>query len=92
MKKKVFILVFLVILVISAFNYYNNMKKISSLKQDIDRLNDQIQVNLDKQENLKKQLANLDNEEFIEKVARTKLGLVKPGEVLVVPVEDKKDK
>jgi cell division protein FtsB len=36
---------------------------------------------------LKTRLENVDDLEYIERIAREKLGLVKPGETLLIPVE-----
>jgi len=42
-------------------------------------------------EQLQKQIQNSDSKEYIEEVAREKLGLVKPGEKLLIPVESIKE-
>ncbi|HKL76007.1 MAG TPA: septum formation initiator family protein [Halanaerobiales bacterium] len=89
MKKKLIIGVALVIFLISLFNFYTNHQKVEKLKTQINNLNQEINKAEKKNEELNEKLINVQSDEFIEKAARTKLGLVKPGEVLVIPVEEK---
>ena len=91
MKKKLTVIILLVIIVVASFNYYTNFKKINKLESEISKLNKEIESSKQKNEKLNEQLVNINDEEFIEKVARTKLGLVKPGEVLVIPVKDQEN-
>lgn len=91
MKKKLIIGIVLVIFLISIFNFYTNYKKINKLETQVHNLNQEIKEAEEKNEELNEKLINVQSEEFIEKTARTKLGLVKPGEVLVIPVEEKKE-
>ena len=91
MKKKLLVIILLVIIVVASFNYYTNFKKINKLESEISKLNKEIESSKQKNEKLNEQLVNINDEEFIEKVARTKLGLVKPGEVLVIPVKDQEN-
>jgi cell division protein FtsB len=37
---------------------------------------------------LEEELNNINNPEYIERIAREELGLVKPGELLLIPVEE----
>lgn len=92
MKKKLIIGVALVIFLFSLFNFYTNHQKIEKLETQINNLNQEIRKAEEKNKELNKKLINVQSEEFIEKTARTKLGLVKPGEVLVIPVEEKEEK
>ncbi|MGM0438490.1 MAG: FtsB family cell division protein [Bacillota bacterium] len=92
MKKELIIGIVFVILVISIFNFYTNHKKIDNLEAEINNLSQEIQEAKEKNEELNEKLVDVQSDEFIEKTARTKLGLVKPGEVLVIPVEEKNDR
>lgn len=91
MRKKIAVIILLIIIVLAGFNYYTNIKKINQLKTKISELNKEIESSREKQANLKVQLKDIDNKDFVERIARTKLGLVKPGEILVIPVEEKKE-
>lgn len=92
MKKKIIIGIAFIFLLISLFNFYTNYQKIDKLETKISDLNQEIEKAEKRNENLKEKLVNVQSDEFIEKTARTKLGLVKPGEVLVIPVEENEDK
>ena len=88
MKKKIMIIALLVIVTVISYNYYKNYQQINNLESQIESLNTEIEKTKEENENLNEQLVNIENNEFVEKVARTKLGLVKPGEVLLIPIEE----
>ncbi len=75
------------------FKFYINYQKINDLKSEITQLKQNIEETQVENEELKKQLQGMNDLDYIEKVARQKLGLVKPGELLLIPVEkeNKKD-
>ena len=89
--KKLLVIILILIIVFVGINYYNNIKKINELQLKIDNLNSKIESSKEEKNELQKELENINNRDFIEKIAREKLGLVKPGEVLVVPVEEKNE-
>ncbi|RCW52698.1 MULTISPECIES: FtsB family cell division protein [Halanaerobium] len=80
-----------VIAVIAAFNFYQNMAKINHLENQIQKIEAEIAEAEAKNQKLKEQLENSDSHEYIEEVAREKLGLVKPGEKMFIPVEENED-
>ena len=92
MKKKLLIVILIFIVGFSTFNFYSNYKKINSLETEIHNLNSKIKQAQKKNQELKEKMVNVQSNEFIEKNARTKLGLVKPGEVLVIPIDESKNK
>ena len=55
------------------------------VKREIGQLKEQQRVLLQQQNALEKELISLQNPEIIEKFARESLGMVKPGEIFVVP-------
>ncbi|RAK05125.1 cell division protein FtsB [Halanaerobium saccharolyticum] len=85
------ITIVIVIAVVAAFNFYQNMTKMSQLENQIEEIEAQIAKAEAENEKLKKQLANSDSNEYIEEVAREKLGLVKPGEKMFIPVEEEEN-
>ena len=91
MKKKTVSIILIIVIVLAGINFYSNIRKIHKLKSRIEKLNHEITLSMEKQNKLKEQLENVNDEEFIESVARTKLGLVKPGEVLVIPIKEKNE-
>ena len=92
MKKKIVIIFLLIVVAVISYNYYRNYQQISSLESQIQSLNTEIEKTKEENEKLNKQLVNIENNEFVEKIARTKLGLVKPGEVLLIPIEEENKK
>jgi cell division protein FtsL len=76
-----------IIALIAAFNFYQNMTRITQIENKIEKIEAEIAKTAAENEQLQKQIQNSDNKEYIEEVAREKLGLVKPGEKLLIPVE-----
>ncbi len=76
----VFLLLYLLISFITHFN------KLYALQGDIKEIERQVEEIKIKNEELRKQLKQVQSDSYIEQVAREKLGLVKPGETRIVPV------
>ncbi len=85
----VVITVVVVITIIAAFNFYQTIEKMNHLEKEIKETEKQITEAEAENQKLKEQIENSNNYEYIEEVAREKLGLVKPGEKLLIPVEAK---
>lgn len=83
----VVISIVVIIALIAAFNFYQNMTKLNQLQNKINEIESQIAEAEAENEKLKRQLENSNSYEYIEEVAREKLGLVKPGEKMFIPVE-----
>ena len=77
-----------VIVIIALFNFWQNMQKMSKLEKEINNIKEEIAAAEAENEELREQLENTNDPEYIEEVAREKLGLVKPGEMLLIPVEE----
>jgi cell division protein DivIC len=67
------------------FSFLIGGYQIGQIKKEITQHNIQKERLLKQQEDLEKELAFLQEPEMIEKLARESLGMVKPGEILVVP-------
>ena len=78
-----------VIVIVAAFNFWQNIEKMNHLQSKIDEMEEKIEKAEAENKELREQLENTNDPEYIEEVAREKLGLVKPGEMLLVPVEEK---
>lgn len=87
----VVITIIAVIAVIAAFNFYQNMTRINQIETQIKEIETQISQAEAKNKKLQNQIENSNNNEYIEEVAREKLGLVKPGEKLLIPVESENE-
>lgn len=77
----IFLLFYLVI------SFFTHFQKLYVLQKDIKEVESQLQVLSSKNDELKKQLKQVQSDAYIEQVAREKLGLVKPGESRIVPVQ-----
>ena len=62
--------------------------KILQLKEDIKVLENEIEILKSKNENLSKEIECLNEEKSIEKIAREKLGLTKPDEILIKGIDE----
>lgn len=67
------------------FSFLFSGYQIRQIKQEIEQYHGQTAVLLQEQQELAQELATLQEPEMIETLARESLGLVKPGEILVVP-------
>ena len=58
------------------------------LQQEINYMQEQIDRTKAENNMLRQELEKVDDDEYIEEIARERLGLVKPGETLLIPVEE----
>jgi len=80
-----------VIIITAAFNFWQNVQKMNKLEERIQMMEAEIAEEKAENAELRERLNNTDDPEYIEETAREKLGLVKPGEMLLVPVEEDED-
>ena len=87
-KKVIYIIIFVVFIIfgLTFIKVYNNYQEINNLANRLDSLENEIQLAEKENQELKDYLANIEDDEYVEKIAREKLGLVKPGEMLIIPV------
>ncbi len=79
------IIIFFLLAVV--FNFYQGSLEKKKMAKRIIKLKKEIaEIKEDKKE-LKEQIEHINSKEFIEKVAREELGLVKEGEILYITVE-----
>jgi len=84
----VIVTIIIIVALISVFNFYQNIVKLNQIENEIDEIENQIARAEAENEKLKEQIDNSSSYEYIEEVAREKLGLVKPGEKMFIPVEE----
>jgi len=84
----VVVTIVVVIALIAAFNFYQNITRMNQLENQIEKIEAEIAEAEAENQRLKEQLENSSSHEYIEEVAREKLGLVKPGEKMFIPVEE----
>lgn len=79
----------ILVFVFLAFSLAKNLLKVYDIRKSIEKEKEKVIKLRQEQERLKSETAKLQGSEFIEKQLRDKLGLAKPGEiVLVLPDED----
>ena len=83
-----FIIMLTVILLLASYKFYLNYNRIQELQKEIAQIENQIDNEEERSEELQRQLSNINDPEYIERMAREKLGLVKEGELLIIPVEE----
>lgn len=71
-----------------AVSFSSQFGKLSSMQREISSIEQQVQELKEKNASLRQELQLVQSDAFIEKTAREKLGLVKPGETRVVPVPE----
>lgn len=67
-------------------SFFTHFHKLYALQGDIKEIERQVEELKTKNEELRKQLKQVQSDSYIEQRAREKLGLVKPGETRIVPV------
>ena len=90
--KRVVIIIVLLIFIVTISKYCQNSQEINRLTNEIQSLEEKIELAEEKNEDLAERLESLEGEEYIEREAREKLGLVKPGEILLIPIENDEEK
>ncbi len=67
-------------------SFFTHFQRLAVLQRDIQEIELQLNELGLKNEELKRQLMQVQSDAYIEQVAREKLGLVKPGEGRIVPL------
>ena len=83
MKKRFFIFLFVVAYVI--FNFGRQYYHILQMNGEIDGYLNHKMALAQEQKLLQEEIALLNDQSYIERIAREDLGLIKPGETLLVP-------
>lgn len=86
--KRIIPLFLLFIIIIFTYQIFNNFMQINELEKNINETEAKIEDTEKSNLKLERELRLVDNPDYIERLAREKLGLVKPGEELIIPVED----
>ena len=81
-----FLIILFLVIILFGYQFYRNYQQIVLLRQEIGQLEQQIETTSRKKGQLLQELENVNNLEYIEEIARRRLGLIKPGEILLIPV------
>ncbi|MCT4509479.1 MAG: cell division protein FtsL [Tepidibacter sp.] len=74
------------ILCSSSYSVINQGIMIRQYKKEIKNLNEQIKQEEESIKNVKKEIENYKTDEYIEKIARERLKMVKPGEIIYIDI------
>jgi len=85
-SKIVWVIILLLILYI-VFLFSDKYARTLQLKEDIKRLESEIEELKMKNNNLSEEVESLKSDKSIEKIAREELGLTKPDEILIKGIE-----
>ncbi len=85
---KIFIIFLLFLIGLTGWRFYENQLEITKLRGELNELEKQIEQTQQINQQLREELIRVEDLEYIEEVARDKLGLVKPGETLIIPQEE----
>lgn len=83
---KIMNLILIVLVVYSLFTFVNQQATLNSYKEDISRYSTQIEQLKEKEEELLATQANVNSEEYIEKVAREELDMYLPNEIIFIDI------
>ncbi|MGM0446022.1 MAG: FtsB family cell division protein [Bacillota bacterium] len=86
--KKAMILLLIVVILIFSVRLFINMRKVNQMEERLDQLSQEYEEKIEQNQQLKEEIDRVKSPAYIEKVAREELGLVKPGEILLIPVEE----
>lgn len=84
MKRRIIFIFTILILLAAIFSLLKTLHKTYLAGQRIKTSEQEVQILLEREKELKKELIQKDSLEFVERQARDKLALVKPGETIVV--------
>jgi len=88
-RSKIIWVLILLLLFYAMYVFSDKYAKILQLKQDIHSLETEIEMLKSENKNLSQEIEWLNQEKSIEKIAREKLGLTKPGEILFKGIDVK---
>lgn len=87
LASRLFKLLIIFMLIFTAYRFYLNQREINRLEEEIEQLIVEVNLAEEKQAQLQEEIEHINDLEYIERIARKELGLVKPGELLIIPVE-----
>lgn len=89
--KRILPLVILLMAIFLIYHLGSNFLHIRRLESEIERMEARIEEAERRQEELELESERLDDPDYIERIARRKLGLVRPDEELIIPYEEEED-
>lgn len=85
-RSRIPVLIVMLLLVYLAISFYSQFSKLANMQNDVRNIQQQVQDLQQKNAALREELRLVQSDAYIEKTAREKIGLIKPGETRVIPV------
>lgn len=85
-RSKLPALFLILLLAYLAFSLNSQFSSLAAMQRDLQSIKQEVTTLKQKNENLHVELQQFQNDAYVEKAAREKLGLVKPGETRIVSV------
>ncbi|RYD03674.1 hypothetical protein N752_18165 [Desulforamulus aquiferis] len=83
------VIVFLIAMVAYiAFSISSQIGRLQAMQNNVETIQSQVEELKHKNAALREELKRIKSDSYVEQVAREQLGLVKPGETLIVPTQD----
>lgn len=82
--KKILVLIFIIYFV---YTIIAQQKTLNTYAQEKDKCNEDIEVAQEEQEELQEMKENINSDEYIEQIAREKLGMYYPNERVYIDIE-----
>ncbi|MDD3652685.1 MAG: cell division protein FtsL [Desulfotomaculaceae bacterium] len=87
-RSKLPVLIFMSLLAYLAFSLSSQFSSLTAMQRDIQSIKQEVTTLKQKNENLRIELQQFQDDAYVEKAAREKLGLVRPGETRIVSVPE----
>ncbi len=84
---KIVLAIILLLILYIVFLFSDKYARTLQLKEDIKRLESELEVLKVKNNNLSEEVESLKSDKSVEKIAREELGLTKPDEILIKGIE-----
>ncbi|AGB40142.1 Septum formation initiator [Halobacteroides halobius DSM 5150] len=81
------IIIGLVVPILILINFYQGHRELQRMNHKIAKLKEEINDLKQEKKELRSRIDQVNSKKIIEQIAREKLGLVKEGEILYIPVE-----
>lgn len=91
-RNKIIIVFFVIFFIYVGYTIVSNESKYKELKADEEKYNKEIAVLKEEIESLKIEIEKSQSHEMIEKIAREKLKMVKPNEIIYIIQENEEEK
>ncbi|WP_333871425.1 septum formation initiator family protein [Desulforamulus putei] len=90
-RSKLVLILSVVVVAYVVFSLGNQFKKLQAMQSNMESLQSQVQELKSRNAALREEIKQIKSDSYVEQVAREQLGLVKPGETLVVQAQSQQE-